>query len=355
MPPSGKAPGRRGSQAARPEGGAGRVGTSPPPRRRKRGEKTGQPGAAGQGSPEPRPAAPDTPPAPADGQPDEAPDRFSRRNLLLAAGGGLASAVVGAAIAEMSGRLTSPGQAVRDDRAVEAAKQSTARQKPPLSVNAYYYDRSVDAMAYLFAQPLTADQRRRVFTPPSGMGTEDLLVTEGGIRAVVTVSDQHPYRTFTRVRLSVVGQWTGPVFVTQIRARVRQRSTPLAGAFVFRGSQGGEDPLEVAFDLDEPDSVARVLEDGGGLGAAWIDRHSLTLSPGEPLTVDVQAQTDRSYCEWVIELDVALGGERRVITVDDDGRPFRSTALARHYQERYHARITGGWRTDGAGPPEYQS
>ncbi|MFG1802863.1 hypothetical protein ACGFI4_22245 [Micromonospora carbonacea] len=311
---------------------------------------------AGRAAPESGPTTPGGPPERATEQTGGPPAQFSRRAVLWAAGGGLASAVVGAVVAEVASRLTSPDQAVRDDRAVEAAKQSAAQQKPPLSVNAYYYDRSDDASVCLFPVPLTGEQRHRLLDLPRTPTTvTDLAATGDGVDTVYPGDQRHPYRLFTRVRLSVVGQWTGPVFVTQIRARVQRRSAPLSGAYVFEGSQGGGEPLKIGFDLDEPDSIARVVTEKLELGAAYVDGHSLTLSPGEPLTVDVQAQTDRSYCEWVIELDVDLGGERRVLTVDDDGRPFRSSSLARNYQERYYAKITGGWGADGPGAFEGRS
>ncbi|MFG1953906.1 hypothetical protein [Micromonospora sp. NPDC048830] len=281
------------------------------------------------------------PPAQADNQ---AP--FSRRSLLWAAGGGVATAIVSALVSELDDRLTSPGQAVRDDRAVEAAKREEARRKAPLSLNAYYYDRSDDAKIWVAAKPLTAEVRRRLGA--AAFWTDDGF--EGGIRAALGASDEHPYRLLTRVRLSVVGQWAAPVFVTQIRARVLRRSAPLSHAYVFQQSQGGGEPLKIGFDLDEPDSVARVTGPDERLGGAYVDDRSLTLAPGEPLTIDVQAQTDRSYCEWVVDFDLDLDGERRVVTADDDGRPFRSTSLARHYQERYHASLTGGLVPDGAGP-----
>ncbi|GAA2709735.1 hypothetical protein ACFY2R_23480 [Micromonospora olivasterospora] len=271
---------------------------------------------------------------------------FSRRGLLWAAGGGVATAIISALVSELDDRLTSPGQAVRDDRAVEAAKREDSRRKGPLSLNAYYYDRSDDATIWVAARPLTADVRRRLGT--AAFWLDDGF--EGGIRAVLGASDEHPYRLLTRVRLSVVGQWSAPVFVTQIRARVLRRSAPLSHAYVFQQSQGGGEPLKIGFDLDEPDSIARVIGPDGRLGGAYVDDRSLTLTPGEPLTIDVQAQTGRSYCEWAIEFDLDLDGEQRVVTVDDDGRPFRSTSLANHYQDRYHASITGGLAFDGAGP-----
>ncbi|MFJ6195061.1 hypothetical protein [Micromonospora sp. NPDC092111] len=255
-------------------------------------------------------------------------------------------------IAEFANRITSSDQAVRDDRAVEEAKRTSAQQKPPISVNAYYYNRSEEAVAWVLPGPMTGDQRQQLLTrqrSAEGEGPENFADV---VHGVARFSGETPYRLLTRIRISAIGQWTGPVFVTQIRARVRKRSEPMSGAFLFRGSQGDGSPLEIGFDLDEPDSVARVIKpDDETLGAAYVDRRSLTLSPGEPLTIDVQAHTTRSYCEWVIELELDLDGEKRTQVVDDHGRPFRSTGLARRYQERYYVHLLNGWTAEGAGPP----
>ncbi|MGK5522829.1 hypothetical protein ACSNN9_26220 [Micromonospora sp. URMC 107] len=327
-------------------------GTGPPPRASGRDEEAGKE----QREVAARAPVPDPPESSSNEQPDEPPARPTRRGLLLAAGGAAVTAiiggVIGAIISDGANRLTSSGQAVRDERAVDKARRASARQKPPISANAYYYHRSTEAVAWLFPQQLTADQKRQLLTPeqPPTTGVPEAL--KGGIHAVVGGTRQHPNRLLTRIRVSTVGQWTEPVFVTQMRAKVLRRTLPPAGAYLFQGSQGGEAPLEIGFDLDEPGSVARVVKrDGGTLGEAYLDRHSLTFSQNEPLTIDVQAHTDQSYCEWVIELDLDLGGEKRTLTVDDDGRSFRSTALARHYEERYYVKLTGGWTAKGAGPP----
>ncbi|MFI6226240.1 hypothetical protein ACIBCR_02835 [Micromonospora echinospora] len=293
-------------------------------------------------------------PPPPGGEPNQPGEGSSRRNLLLAAGGAAVSAVIGAVVAEVANRATSSQQAVRDDRAVEEAKRTSARQKAPFSANAYYYNRSDDPVFWALPTSLTGDQQRQLMTRQSSYRGELPDSFEDVVHGVAEIVSE-PHRLFTRIRISMVGKWTGPVFVRQIRAKVLRRSPPLSGAFLFRGSQGEGKPLEIGFNLDEPDSVARLLEsDGQALGAAYMDRHSLNLSPNEPLTIDVQAYTDRWYCEWVIELDLDLDGERRTQVVDDHGRPFRSTGLARHYQDRYYVHINNGWTPEGAGPPSFK-
>ncbi|MEU1752370.1 hypothetical protein ABZ436_06915 [Micromonospora matsumotoense] len=292
---------------------------------------------------------------PADEQPDAAADRSTRRKLLLAAGGAAASAVIGTVIGAVANRITSSEQAVRDDRAVEQAKRADAQRKPPVATNAYYYDRSDEAVVWALATPLTGGQRQRLLSRALSAEGEVADTFPDVVHGVVRTADERLTRVLTRLRISAVGQWTGPVFVRQIRARVLKRSAPLSGALLLQGSQGDGEPLTIGFDLDDPESVARVIRpEDETLGAAYVDRRALTLTPGEPVTVDVQAYTDRSYCEWVIELELDLGGERRVQVVDDHGRPFRSTGLAPHYQDRYHVGLLNGWTADGAGPPVWK-
>ncbi|WP_432902250.1 hypothetical protein ACQP1S_01505 [Micromonospora matsumotoense] len=274
----------------------------------------------------------------------------------MAAGGAAASAVIGTVIGTVANRITSSEQAVRDDRAVEQAKRTDAQRKPPIAANAYYYNRSDEAVAWVLPAPLTSGQRQELLTrwqrTADGEGPDSL---PGVVHGVVRFTDARLTRLLTRIRISAVGQWTGPVFVRQIRARVLKRSAPMSGTLIFQGSQGDGEPLSIGFDLDEPESIARVIRPKDEtLGAAYGDHRALTLSPGEPVTLDVQAYTDRSYCEWVVELELDLHGERRIQVVDDHGRPFRSTGLARRYQDRYHAHLLNGWTADGAGPPVWK-
>ncbi|MEU7615175.1 hypothetical protein AB0B27_03550 [Micromonospora rifamycinica] len=299
----------------------------------------------------PRSEPPATPQPAADEPSDAAADRSTRRKLLLAAGGAAASAVIGTVVAGVYDRLTSSEKAVRDDRAIEQAKRTDTQRKPPIAVNAYYYNRSDEAVAWVLPAPLTSGQRQELLTSQHSdrEGPENFPDVVYG---VARSTDGPLTRLLTRIRISAVGQWTGPVFVRQIRARVLKRSAPMSGTLLYRGSEGDGEPLKIGFDLDEPESIARVINpQGDTLGPAYVDSRTLTLTPGEPLTIDVQAYTDRSYCEWVVELELDLHGEKRVQVVDDHGRPFRSTGLAPRYRDRYYVHIRNGWTADGAGPP----
>ncbi|SCF09056.1 hypothetical protein GA0070216_1052 [Micromonospora matsumotoense] len=162
----------------------------------------------------------------------------------MAAGGAAASAVIGTVIGAVANRITSSEQAVRDDRAVEQAKRTDAQRKPPIAANAYYYNRSDEAVAWVLPAPLTSDQRQELLTgwqrSADGEGPDSL---PGVVHGVVRFTDARLTRLLTRIRISAVGQWTGPVFVRQIRARVLKRSAPMSGTLIFQGSQGDGEPL----------------------------------------------------------------------------------------------------------------
>jgi hypothetical protein len=162
---------------------------------------------------------------------------------------------------------------------------------------------------------------------------------------------KYPGVLFTRIRLSVTGQASKPVFVNAIRARIKHQSPPLSGAYLFHGSQGGGELIEMGFDLDEPNSVARVRRDDLTLGEPYVQGNKLTIEPGEPVVISVQGQTQRSYYEWFIEME--LDGYKQPLVVDDGGKPFRSTCLAKRYDSRYYSSLYGeGWVPFGAGAPE---
>ncbi|WP_141725299.1 hypothetical protein [Micromonospora pallida] len=273
----------------------------------------------------------------------------SRRDLILKIGGAVGTAFLGAVAAVALERKVAPGQAVRDDRAVERAERTRARNKPPIATGARYHDRSSDSQVWLFGQTFTSDQEEKLLRGRRREIVDDASGLAGGIAGVHGGQSL----TYTRIRIELLGQWVKPVPVTGIRARVDRRLPPLSGTYLYQGSEGAEEPLEIGFDLDEPKSVARTRQEGSGeLGEAYFDRHSLTLSLDEPLSIDIQAQTSQSYCEWVIEMTLLVDNKEEVLVVDDYGKPFRSTALAPHYGARYHLSVTDGqWKPDGSGPP----
>jgi hypothetical protein len=76
-------------------------------------------------------------------------------------------------------------------------------------------------------------------------------------------------------------------------------------------------------DLDlfgEP--TTRYVKDGGESTGRFV----FQLARGEAEIFNIEARAESSYCEWVAELFLLVDGKRRTISIDDDGKPFRTTA-----------------------------
>lgn len=140
------------------------------------------------------------------------------------------------------------------------------------------------------------------------------------------------------------------MFVNDIRAKVLDRTAPLAGALVWHGAEGGGGMAKIGFDLDASASVARLRNDDGTLGAGYIDSEGLTLVPGEPVNLDVVAYTANGYCEWVINLGLTVDGKPVPYEINHGGRRFRTTSIADRYAARYQPDYyTNRWVANGPG------
>ena len=117
--------------------------------------------------------------------------------------------------------------------------------------------------------------------------------------------------------------------ITGARAVVVERRDPSAVAQFKRTSEGEEDTIGWYFDLDEPESPAHELLKGymtERRGPTYFANRTITVAPGEALTIDVIAVTEKCDCRWVIDLDVVVEGTPRTVRIDNDGEPFRTSS-----------------------------
>jgi hypothetical protein len=91
-------------------------------------------------------------------------------------------------------------------------------------------------------------------------------------------------------------------------------------------AEGEESTIGWFFDLDEPSPVAHVLEEFDERGGPYFAGKVLTVQPGTPVNIDVKAKTVSRECSWVIKLDVVDGGRQGTLSIDNDGKPFRTSA-----------------------------
>ncbi len=144
-----------------------------------------------------------------------------------------------------------------------------------------------------------------------------------------------------------------------MRIRVVKRSHPAAGAVYeadFPGDPGcanstlAERNLYASLDAsdrptpvpsnDGPDFPTPTPTPGKEANAQQDDNHPDKNEQGEviyfpyritdsdPEIIDVGVETSSCDCAWVIDLDWASGGDSGTVTIDDGGKPFRTSASA---------------------------
>jgi hypothetical protein len=89
-----------------------------------------------------------------------------------------------------------------------------------------------------------------------------------------------------------------------------------------RFTVGGSDPR--AYDGREPDQLL------------FADK-KLVLGRGESMILQIIGRVVDCYCEWVVDIEFAIGTETRTITVPDVGRPLRLTPPTVRYQSVYQS------------------
>jgi hypothetical protein len=128
----------------------------------------------------------------------------------------------------------------------------------------------------------------------------------------------------TYLRISLQGNHETPVVIQNVRAIV-ERHKPLRHTSVVCPLEGMFDVISMGFNLDDEDPIARTYENGR-LGPPYFEGSGISLARGEPVEIAVTAITESCYCEWTMQLVAIVDGEQQTFTLDDHGRPFRTTA-----------------------------
>lgn len=132
----------------------------------------------------------------------------------------------------------------------------------------------------------------------------------------------------TPLKISIEGLNSSPVLIQSMRARVDARRDPMANTVLGCPVEGEIGVVEMGFNLDEQPAVARVIQEDKSLGHPYFERSNITIAEGEILPLSVTAFAEECFCEWRIEIDAVVEGDRQTFVLDDHGRPFRTTAIA---------------------------
>ena len=129
-----------------------------------------------------------------------------------------------------------------------------------------------------------------------------------------------------------------PVVITDAHARILARNPIPASAWIAEYNEGGGDTIRTDLDLDRVNGSATYFRD-----------HSISLQPGETVTIDLNAAANKSAVVWDLVFDVVLGGEQRTVTVTRArGLHFRTSpgAADDKYSRGFFSDIeqpNGGW------------
>jgi hypothetical protein len=88
---------------------------------------------------------------------------------------------------------------------------------------------------------------------------------------------------------------------------------PLSGTLFYIPAEGEAVSVAIGFDLDQPRSVARVIDEIGAgdfeLKGPYFTRRTISLGLGEQQTFQVQVSTLNYYCEYEIVLQLLANGK----------------------------------------------
>jgi hypothetical protein len=133
----------------------------------------------------------------------------------------------------------------------------------------------------------------------------------------------------TLVQLSVQGRGDTAVVLEALRVRVVGRTAPAEGnAYAMdQGCGGSITPRYFAVDLDKDRPIARAV--AGNDSGTPIPAVSMPyrVSAKDPEVLLVTAETSSCDCRWYLELDWSSQGRKGTVRIDDDGRPFRTSAI----------------------------
>lgn len=150
------------------------------------------------------------------------------------------------------------------------------------------------------------------------------------------------------LRLTISGTDDRPVILQSITPVVLSRSDPMPGWFTSDRGCGGVDVREARVNLDT--DPATVTFDDGETPATPQAALTLQVSRTDVEVIDVVATSHRSTVEWALDITYTSDGRTGTIRVDDNGRPFRMSALADGRAEGYQLSSGRLWRDEGLDP-----
>ncbi len=127
--------------------------------------------------------------------------------------------------------------------------------------------------------------------------------------------------TWTNVQLTLEGRHESEVLISGVNVEVLERRPPLKGSAISIPG-GGASPSA---------RVVRVDLDRNPPKVTYSDREeskpfAISLPKGEVGVVYIDATSAKYDVEWILRLAVIVDGKPELRTIDDGGKPFRTTS-----------------------------
>jgi hypothetical protein len=208
-------------------------------------------------------------------------------------------------------------------------------RKSALQITAKY-NWTVQSMMWAFSGQLSPEVRQRLEQPQYAINNfelvSDLLERDGGVKIG---RDAEHETDFVDLRIVVIGRHSSPVIITGMRAHILSRRPPLSGTLVWGPPEGVEENIQLGFDLDASNPIARRLDARYKLADPYFSRKHISLKRDEQAVFQVQAFAKKCYCEWEIVVEAYVEGKEQNFVVKDGIRPFRATATTSSYGTIY--------------------
>lgn len=133
--------------------------------------------------------------------------------------------------------------------------------------------------------------------------------------------------TANRVRVTLQGRGAAQVLISNFRVKAVGQRAPMRGSTITCPEPGGPSagvPVrELSVDLDQsPPTWSHEDPTSHGTGTTF----AFTVSGGQTEVFDISASSESHLVEWIAEFTLVVDGKQETVTVDDNGKPFVTTA-----------------------------
>ncbi|TXS56307.1 hypothetical protein [Streptomyces sp. t39] len=148
-----------------------------------------------------------------------------------------------------------------------------------------------------------------------------------------------------RLQLTATGKTRDSVVITAVHVRIVGRAEPLAwNAYSMgEGCGSGVTPQTFDVDLDKPRPVLRPVAGRQGDITVPATDFPYKVASNDPQVFNLHLHTASHDVRWYVEVEWSSGDRRGTLRIDDEGRPFRTSALQGRPLYDYRPDLGGIW------------